>query len=459
LSFVPMQQSQIVPGGRYSFYVLYLLLFVYVSNQWCRYLLNYLYSVSYSDLSDSKADFESLTYSTGLTAAEYGLLVGYGFSTTYVTMGLVMGRAADMHNRKYIIFAGLLIWNAATFFIGLSSNFWQLMLSRILLGVGEAFSGPASYSLIADYFPADRRAEANGIYAFGIYVGGGLSSLSIAMAETIGWRGSCFVITCFGALLAVMVFVTLKEPERKNDSKKQEVNDETYSFRDSLKEIFSNNLIIILYIASSARFMAGYAIGGYVPSFYGTVFADYDDTYSYLNAFVVATGGALSSYIGGRAADRWEKSGNPYARLDVPLIGSLLGIPTIALCVLSTNFYLSMFGLFLEYLTAECWFGPIISVIQNALPSRVRGTGIACFTFTTTFFGSLASYLIGVWVDDVTSDLDEHTGRLRYIILFCVATCYFTASVLFYFARRFIDVPEDKKESSPLLRRQRENEV
>lgn len=413
--------------------------------------MNYLYSVSYTDLSDSEANFESLTYSTGLTTSEYGLLVGYGFSTTYVTMGLVMGRAADMHNRKLIIFAGLIIWNAATFFIGISNNFWQLMLSRILLGIGESFSAPASYSLIADYFPADRRAEANGIYAFGVYVGGGLSSMSIAMAESVGWRGTCFVITCFGALLAVMVFVTMKEPERKNDNKKQEVTEDTFTFRDSLKEIFSNKLIIILYIASSARFMAGYAIGGYVPSFYGTLFEDYEDTYAYLNAFVVAGGGALSSYIGGRVADRWEKSGNIYSRLDVPLIGSLLGIPTIALCLLSTNFYLSMFGLFLEYLTAECWFGPIISVIQSSLPARVRGIGIACFTFITTFFGSLASYLIGVWVDDVTNDLDDHTGRLRYIILFCVASCYFSAAVLFFFARKYIDIPHDKKETSPLL--------
>lgn len=54
---------------------------------------------------------------------------------------------------------GLLIWNAAVVLMGFSQNFWQLTVSRVILGIGEAFSAPASYSLIADYFPVESRAE------------------------------------------------------------------------------------------------------------------------------------------------------------------------------------------------------------------------------------------------------------------------------------------------------------
>lgn len=70
-----------------------------------------------------------------------------------------MGRAADLYNRKLIIFYGLVIWNVATICLGMSDNFVQLLLSRILLGIGESFSMPASYSLIADYFPAESLAQ------------------------------------------------------------------------------------------------------------------------------------------------------------------------------------------------------------------------------------------------------------------------------------------------------------
>lgn len=74
-------------------------------------------------------------------------------------VGLFMGRAADKYNRKLIIFYGLVIWNLATICLGLSNNYVQLLLSRILLGIGEAFSMPASYSLIADYFPTESLAQ------------------------------------------------------------------------------------------------------------------------------------------------------------------------------------------------------------------------------------------------------------------------------------------------------------
>lgn len=80
-------------------------------------------------------------------------------AVSQVIVGLFMGRAADKYNRKLIIFYGLVIWNVATICLGLSNDYIQLLLSRILLGIGEAFSMPASYSLIADYFPAESLAQ------------------------------------------------------------------------------------------------------------------------------------------------------------------------------------------------------------------------------------------------------------------------------------------------------------
>lgn len=70
-----------------------------------------------------------------------------------------MGRAADIYNRKLILFFSALVWNFATVCIGLSSNFMQLLMSQILLGMAESSAIPASFSLIADYFPAGSLAQ------------------------------------------------------------------------------------------------------------------------------------------------------------------------------------------------------------------------------------------------------------------------------------------------------------
>ena len=140
------------PAPRYSWFVLLILGLIYMQQQWSRYSLNYLYNVSADD------DFTSIQAADSLSYADYGILTGYGFSATFCLAGLVAGRAADVSSRKLIIFAGCLIWNAALFMIGYSKTYAEVLLWRLALGFGQAFSNPASYSLIADYFPEAQRA-------------------------------------------------------------------------------------------------------------------------------------------------------------------------------------------------------------------------------------------------------------------------------------------------------------
>ncbi|CAM9695078.1 unnamed protein product [Pylaiella littoralis] len=441
----------------YARYVLLILLCVYVSNQWARYLLNYLYAVSDDDYDDDdEKDFVSIADATGISTSEYGLLVGYGFSFFYVIFGLFMGRAADVYNRKNIVFYGLVIWNVATICLGLSNSYVELLLSRVLLGIGESFSMPASYSLIADYFPAESLAQANGVFAFGVYVGGGLSSLSIALAKVVGWRGSAYTVAGYGLLLSLLVRFTVREPVRTpavtapapapsheaggggSDSSARsdglaDKGERGYSAKESVKLIFGDPLIVLLIFGGMVRFMAGYAIGSYLPDFYSQVYPDFNTTYSYLNASVVSVGGALSSYAGGYAADRWEKAGENRARMFIPAIGALLGLPAFLLVIITPNFYASMFFLFLEYLVAECWFGPAISVLQKALPPRVRGVGIGCYSFFTTIAGSFMTYIVGVVLDSYTSD-----NALRITLLVSVCGMYFISGIIFLMAARYM---------------------
>ena len=62
-------------------------------------------------------------------------------------------------------------------------------VSRVFLGIGEAFNAPACYALITLYFPHSRRATANGIYSTGTYLGSAISSLCLAVAVLLGELG------------------------------------------------------------------------------------------------------------------------------------------------------------------------------------------------------------------------------------------------------------------------------
>ena len=66
---------------------------------------------------------------------------------------------------------------------------------------------------IYSVFPSFLR-QANGVYVGGIYIGAGLSSLSIAMAEAIGWRATCYYVAGSGFFLAFVWLFTVKEPAR-----------------------------------------------------------------------------------------------------------------------------------------------------------------------------------------------------------------------------------------------------
>jgi hypothetical protein len=102
-----------------------------------------------------------------------------------------------------------------------------------------------------------------------------------------------------------------------------------------------------------------------MPAFFGSIYTtdQYKTLYSILNAFVIACAGFISSFCGALASDYFEKK-NYMSKSYICILGSLLGCPTIAMCCLTTNsFYLSIAGLFLEYLFAECWSAPAIGMI------------------------------------------------------------------------------------------------
>ncbi|MGY8739092.1 MAG: MFS transporter, partial [bacterium] len=96
-----------------------------------------------------------------------GLLLGSAFGFAHVVAMVPAGRLADRGSRRNVIAGGLFLWSVLTALTGLASAAWHLFATRIGVAIGETVgSGPAQ-SLLADYFPVDRRAAALSIHASG----------------------------------------------------------------------------------------------------------------------------------------------------------------------------------------------------------------------------------------------------------------------------------------------------
>ena len=148
---------------------------------------------------------ESIKADLLLSDAQLGLLTGFAFAVFYVTAGLPIASWADRGNRRNIVSLSLFVWSFMTAISGFAQNYWQLLLARIGVGVGEAGGSPPSHSMISDIFAPESRASALGFYStgvsfgilFGFLFGGWLN-------EYFGWRVAFLIVGVPGVLLAFL---------------------------------------------------------------------------------------------------------------------------------------------------------------------------------------------------------------------------------------------------------------
>jgi MFS family permease len=174
-------------------------------------LLTAINFLNYIDRNIVFAVFEPVKADLRLTDQELGWL-GSAYIILLSLASLPLGVVGDLRSRRGVITFSVGLWSIATALGGFARNYLHLFVSRSLVGVGEAGYGPASQSLIADYFPGQRRAVAIGIYSVGMTLGGVAGIwLGGVIAEAYGWRTAFLAIGAPGLLLALLAG-RLREP-------------------------------------------------------------------------------------------------------------------------------------------------------------------------------------------------------------------------------------------------------
>lgn len=116
------------------------------------------------------------------------------------------GKLADLTNRRLLLAGACVLWSGATAAMSLCRSFEQLLVTRVVAGVGQAFNAPCAYPLLLQLYGPGHRSTVNGAFAVGTYVGAALSSLSLGMAAEIGWRATSLFSGALGALAAVSLY-------------------------------------------------------------------------------------------------------------------------------------------------------------------------------------------------------------------------------------------------------------
>lgn len=96
----------------------------------------------------------------------------------------------------------------------------------------------------------------------------------------------------------------------------------------------------------------------------------------------------------------------------VCIFSAVLGIPTIAMCCLvQNNFWFSMVSLGLEYLVAESWLSPCITMVLNTVSPTNKGFAVSAFLFFATIAGTISTTLAGI----LQSSLDTKKPGREYL--------------------------------------------
>lgn len=165
----------------------------------------------------------------GINDAGMSLLQGFSFALFYALLGLPIARLVDARDRRVVVAAGIALWSIMTAACGLAGRFWHLFLARVGVGAGEAALLPGATSLLADYFPPERRGLAMGVFAAGIYLGAGLAlvigglllhlldgtRLALPLLGALHPWQTVFIAVGAPGLVVALLMLSLREPERR----------------------------------------------------------------------------------------------------------------------------------------------------------------------------------------------------------------------------------------------------
>jgi MFS family permease len=340
----------------------------------------------------------------GLTNLQFGLLTGVVFVAVYSLFGLFAGALADRVHRGRLIAAALALWSVLTAATGLAKSFVQMALPRMLIGVGEACLTPASVALLAERFPASRRALAGGIYYMGYPLGiGGSFIFAGIVGPTLGWRGGFMLLGAIGVIAAALVWLLLRDPSREHRAgglPRPALPSLGDSFRGMGSELRTNRAFLLT-IAGATAFC--FALGSGILDLLWWV---KERGYAAAEAqkvlgLVFLVGGTLGAFLGGAGADWMHARNGIGGRLKFLAMAILATAPIIAMYrFVPGHTALFLLGAFVASIVTLMLFGPVLSAVQEQVAPARRASSIAVVLLFGALVGGAFGNAVSGWLVD-----------------------------------------------------------
>ena len=399
-------------------------------------LLTLVYAVNFIDRQLLSILQEAIKIDLGLSDTQLGLLSGFAFAMFYVLAGIPIARLADRSNRRNVISFSIAVWSLMTAVSGMATNFVQLLLARIGVGVGEAGCSPPAHSMISDMFPVQQRATALSFYSVGINIGimfGFL--LGGFLNEFFGWRIAFFVVGIPGILLALWLRFSVEEPHR-GWSENKKIDAHTESFSTVLSLIVKRKYLVHISMGAAMSAIAGYGLSNWSASFFVRSHGMPTGELGIWLAAGVGVFGSIGTFGWGYLCDRYGRKDARWY-MWIPAVAILLTIPFLVIVNTTDNTRWALTAALLPPAFTTCYLGSALAVFHGAVEQRMRATSSALFFLVLNVIGlGLGPTIVGAISDLLTNSYGYGDDGLRYAMLIVIPAACVWASLHFLLAAR-----------------------
>lgn len=256
------------------------------------------------------------------TQAQWGHLLAW-FKWTYALASPFAGYVADRFGRRHVIALSLFVWSADTWATAHATSYDQLLATRAIMGLSEAFYIPAALALIADHHGTATRSRAVGLHQIGIYVGVMLGSLGGYVADdpALGWRWAFTGLGLLGVVYAFPLWWWLRDTPRARPT-------EAPRAFAAVGDLLGNRDFRLLLLYFTLPALAGWVVRDWMPSVLQKELG-LTQGLAGVSAVVWWQGAAIVSALGGGwLADRWMRR-SPRGRQQVSALGMSLIVPAL----------------------------------------------------------------------------------------------------------------------------------
>lgn len=392
-------------------------------------VLGLVYALNIADRYVVSTVLEPIRIEFNLSDTGVGWLTGVSLALFYITVGIPISQLADRSNRRNIVALAMGLWSLMTALLGLTQNFWQFLLVRIGVGIGEAGGTPPSTSIIADYFPRDRRAFALTVYALGLPLGAWLGS-NVAgqiVDHFHSWRAAFIALGAPGVLFGLVIFLTVREPARGRFECVDPVAEEKTRLSETLRFLWSQRSAWHINAAGTVICLWGWGLMYWTQTFlernYGLTTAEAGARLGtiYLWAGIAAT--LATSAICAMPQMREPK------RIAYFLAGITLcsTIPSFVI-YWTHSLWVATLMLWIVVPAIYLYVGPTMALLLNFLPCSMRAQGMAISLLTANVANLIVAPLVVGWISDtLAGPLHSNAESLRYALMALSLTGFWAA--------------------------------